>query len=50
MPGDQPRSSDVASLQAALGTTLLFMAIQEGKLSSIDDRVADFETWIENSQ
>jgi CubicO group peptidase (beta-lactamase class C family) len=41
--GDQQKSSDVASAFKPLLTTLLFMAIQEGKLSSVDDKVSDFE-------
>ena len=41
--GDQSKSSDVASAFKPLLTTLLFMAIQEGKLAGMDDKVADFE-------
>jgi CubicO group peptidase (beta-lactamase class C family) len=41
--GDPAKSSDVASAFKPLLTTLLFMAIQEGKLGSVDDRVAVFE-------
>ncbi len=41
--GDQGKSSDVASAFKPLLTTLLFMAIQEGRLASVDDKVADFE-------
>ena len=41
--GDQSKSSDVASAFKPLLTTLLFIAIQEGKVSSVEDRVADFE-------
>ena len=41
--GDQSKSSDVASAFKPLLSTLLFIAIQEGKLSGVDDRVADFE-------
>lgn len=41
--GDQTKSSDVASAFKPLLTTLLFCAIQEGKISSVDARVADFE-------
>lgn len=41
--GDQSKSSDVASAFKPLLTTLLFMAIQEGKLAGVDARVSDFE-------
>ena len=41
--GDPQISSDVASAFKPLLSTLLFMAVQEGKLSSVDDRVSDFE-------
>jgi len=41
--GDQQKSSDVASAFKPLLSTLLFIAVQEGKLRSVDDRVADFE-------
>ncbi len=41
--GDQRKSSDVASAFKPLLSTLLFVAIQEGRLGSVDDRVADFE-------
>ena len=41
--GDQSKSSDVASAFKPVLTTLLFMAIQEGKLAGVDDKVADFE-------
>jgi len=46
--GDQSKSSDVASAFKPLLTTLLFMAIQEGKLPSVDDKVADFEPRLES--
>ena len=42
--GDQQKSSDVASAFKPLLTTLLFLAIQEGKLSSVDDPVSNFES------
>lgn len=41
--GDQQKSSDVASAFKPVLTTLLLMAIQEGRLKSVDDKVADFE-------
>ncbi len=41
--GDQSKSSDVASAFKPLLTTLLFLAIQEGKLSGVDEPVANFE-------
>ena len=41
--GDQPKSSDVASAFKPLLTTLLFLAIQEGKISSVDELVSNFE-------
>ena len=41
--GDQQKSSDVASAFKPLLTTLLFLAIQDGKLSSVDDKVSDVE-------
>src|SRR5262249_47007663 len=41
--GDPAKSSDVASAVKPVLTTLLLMAIQDGKLKSADDRVADFE-------
>jgi len=41
--GDQARSGDVASAMKPVVSTLLFLAIQEGKLKSADDPVSDFE-------
>lgn len=41
--GDQSKSSDVASAFKPLLTTLLFMAVQDGRLTSVDDKVAEFE-------
>jgi CubicO group peptidase (beta-lactamase class C family) len=41
--GDRQKSSDVASAFKPVLTTLLLMAVQEGKLHRVDDRVADFE-------
>ncbi len=41
--GDQARSGDVASAMKPVLSTLLFLAIQEGKLKSADDPVSDFE-------
>lgn len=41
--GDQSKSSDVASAFKPVLSTLLFMAVQEGRLKSVDERVADVE-------
>lgn len=41
--GDQSRSSDVASGFKPVLSTLLLMAVQEGRLKSVDEQVADFE-------
>ena len=41
--GDQTKSSDVASAMKPVISTLLLMAVQEGKLHNVDDKVADFE-------
>lgn len=41
--GDQAKSSDVASAFKPLLSTLLFLAVQEGKLRGVDDAVANFE-------
>lgn len=41
--GEQSRSYDVASAVKPVISTLLFLAIHEGKLASPDARVADFE-------
>jgi CubicO group peptidase (beta-lactamase class C family) len=41
--GDPAKSSDVASAFKPLLTTLLLMAIQEGRVAGVDDRVAVFE-------
>jgi len=41
--GDQSKSSDVASAFKPLLSTLLFVAIQEGRLKSVDELVADVE-------
>lgn len=41
--GDQTRSSDVASAVKPIISTLLFLAVHDGKLNSPDALVADFE-------
>lgn len=41
--GDQSKSSDVASALKPLLSSLLFIAIQEGKLRGADDPVVEFE-------
>jgi len=41
--GDQSRSSDVASAFKPILSTLLLLAVQEGRLKGVDDRVAEFE-------
>jgi CubicO group peptidase (beta-lactamase class C family) len=41
--GDQTRSSDVASAFKPILSTLLLLAVQEGRLKSVDGLVADFE-------
>lgn len=41
--GDQTKSSDVASAFKPVLSTLLFLAIQEGRIKSVDDLVTDFE-------
>ena len=41
--GDQAKSSDVASAFKPLLSTLLLVAVQEGRLASVDAPVADFE-------
>ncbi|MBM3876949.1 MAG: hypothetical protein FJ386_09560 [Verrucomicrobia bacterium] len=41
--GDQTRSYDVASAMKPVISTMLFLAIAEGRLASPDARVADFE-------
>ena len=41
--GDQSKSSDVASAFKPVLSTLLLVAIQEGRLKSADDLVAEFE-------
>lgn len=41
--GDPSQSGDVASAVKPVISTLLFLAVQEGKLSSVDERVADVE-------
>lgn len=41
--GDQSKSSDVASAFKPVLSTLLLMAVQEGRLESVDELVADFE-------
>lgn len=45
--GDIRRSSDVASAFKPLLTTLLLIAVQEGKVSSVDASVAKFEPRLE---
>jgi CubicO group peptidase (beta-lactamase class C family) len=41
--GDPAKSSDVASAFKPVLSLLLLMAVEEGKLRSVDDRVAEFE-------
>jgi CubicO group peptidase (beta-lactamase class C family) len=41
--GDPARSGDVASAVKPVISTLLFLAIQEGRLKGVNDRVAEFE-------
>jgi CubicO group peptidase (beta-lactamase class C family) len=41
--GDPARSSDVASAFKPLLSTLLFIAVQEGRLRSVDDEVSEIE-------
>src|ERR1044072_8380353 len=41
--GDQSKSSDVASAFKPVLSTLLLIAVQEGRLKSVDDPIADFE-------
>jgi CubicO group peptidase (beta-lactamase class C family) len=41
--GDQTKSSDVASAFKPVLSTLLLMAVQESRLKSVDDPVAEFE-------
>lgn len=41
--GDQSKSSDVASAFKPVLSTLMLMAVQEGRLNSVDELVADFE-------
>ncbi len=41
--GDVTKSSDVASAVKPVISTLLLMAVQEGKLNSVDDLVAQYE-------
>jgi len=41
--GDIGKSSDVASAFKPLLSTLLFMAVEEGKLRGVDERVSEFE-------
>lgn len=41
--GDQSRSADIASAVKPVISTLLLFAVQEGKIRSVDDKVADFE-------
>jgi len=41
--GDPGKSSDVASAFKPVLSTLLLLAVQEGRLKSVDDPVADFE-------
>jgi len=41
--GDQGKSADVASAFKPVLSTLLLMAVQEGRLNSVDELVADFE-------
>jgi len=41
--GDPARSGDIASAVKPIVSTLLFLAVQQGKIPSVDARVADFE-------
>jgi CubicO group peptidase (beta-lactamase class C family) len=41
--GDQSESSDVASAFKPILSTLLLLAVQEGRLQGVDERVAEFE-------
>lgn len=41
--GDQSKSSDLASAFKPVLSTLLLIAVQEGRLNSVDELVADFE-------
>jgi CubicO group peptidase (beta-lactamase class C family) len=41
--GDPARSADVASAVKPVISTLLLLAVQEGKLKGVDDKVADLE-------
>ncbi len=41
--GEQSKSSDVASAMKPLISTLMLMAVQDGKIASVDDRVSAFE-------
>jgi CubicO group peptidase (beta-lactamase class C family) len=41
--GDPARSGDIASAVKPILSTLLLMAVQQGKITSVDARVADFE-------
>ncbi|MCO5053764.1 MAG: serine hydrolase [Verrucomicrobiae bacterium] len=41
--GDQSKSSDIASAFKPVLSTLLLMAVQEGRLNSVDEPVAEFE-------
>jgi hypothetical protein len=41
--GDQARSSDVASAMKPVLSTLLLLAVQEGRLRSVDEPVAEFD-------
>ena len=41
--GDQSKSSDVASAMKPVLSTLLLMAVQEGRLKSVEEPVAEFD-------
>lgn len=41
--GDSHKSSDIASAFKPVLTTLLFMAVEDGKISGVDSKVSDFE-------
>jgi CubicO group peptidase (beta-lactamase class C family) len=41
--GDESKSSDVASAMKPIISTLLLMAVEEGKITGVDEPVADFE-------
>ena len=46
--GDQRKSGDVASAMKPVISTLMLMAVAEGKIDGVDERVARFEPRLEN--